>query len=754
VLISARGLSVRRNHRTSPAQSALLAASMIFILWEGSVSDHSSIAAGVVRAALLCAAFTLPALAAQPQPGANVDGAKIINADSDPGEWLSHGRNYSEQRFSPLSQINTGNVHSLGVAWEYRTYSVRGLEATPIVADGVMFITLPWSKVIALDAGTGKELWTYDPQVSGVFGRYSCCDVVNRGVALWKGAVFVGTLDGRLVKLDARTGKVLWSVDTVENHKHTYTITGAPRALDGLIVIGNGGAEFDVRGYMTAYDANTGKQVWRFHVVPGDPSKPQENRALQDALKTWDTTGKYKFWAIGGGGTPWNSMSYDPQLDLVYFGTGNGNPWNRDVRSPKGGDNLYTCSVVALHAKTGAFAWAYQTTPGDTWDFDSAADVVLADLKINGQLRHVLMHAPKNGFFYVIDRATGKLISVQKFATVTWAKGVDIKTGKPIEDSNARYTNRMAVVYPYPGGAHNWQPMSFSPQTGLAYIPSADSPFIFVGDKNFSYRLGSFNTGVDFAAVSGAMLKQMQSSKPPPPAVGFIKAWDPVTQKEAWQVSMGGSWNSGLLSTAGGLVFGGDAYGDFGAYDARSGRKLWTIDLKTGILAPAMTYSINGQQYVALLAGWGGAGALLGFRDPKTALLRYQTNQGRLFVFKLGGRQSVLPLVAEGTPPSEPPPLTPADQKLTEKGLGLYHQNCWNCHGLLAQSVGLVPDLRLAPPEIWSQYDNIALNGALQHNGMASFKDQLSSADVAAIRAYVLQQSHLAWNQAHPVTKH
>jgi PQQ-dependent dehydrogenase (methanol/ethanol family) len=710
---------------------------------------------GLIQAALLTAALGLPALAAQPAgpPGAGVDGAKIAKADADPGEWLSHGRNYFEQRFSPLDKINTGNVHSLGVAWEYRTYSVRGLEATPIVADGVMFITLPWSKVIALDAKTGKELWTYDPKVPGATGRYACCDVVNRGVALWKGAVFVGTLDGRLVKLDARSGKVLWSVDTVENHKHTYTITGAPRAMNGLIVIGNGGAEFDSRGYVTAYNADTGKQAWRFHVVPGDPSKPQENQALQDALKTWDTTGKYKFWEIGGGGAPWNSMSYDAQLDLLYFGTGNGNPWNRDIRSPKGGDNLYLSSVVALHARTGAFAWAYQTTPGDTWDFDSTADVVLADLKINGQLRHVLMHAPKNGFFYVIDRATGKLISVQKFATVTWAKGIDIKTGKPIEDPAARYKTKMTIVYPQETGAHNWQPMSFNPQTGLVYIPAMDGAAVFIGQKNFSYKPGAWNLGVDFAAVSEAVLKAIQSGKPPPPAVGFIKAWDPVAQKEAWQVSMGGSWNSGLLSTAGGLLFGGDAYGNFSAYDARSGHKLWTIDLKTGILAPAMTYSIDGEQYVALLAGWGGAGGLAAFRDPKTALSRYQTNQGRLFVFKLGGRQSVQPLAAEGTPPVAPPPLTPADQKRVEKGFGLYHRTCLVCHGFFAQSEGEVPDLRLAPPEIWNQYDAIVLQGALQDNGMASFKDQLSTEDVAAIRAYVLQQSHLAWDQAHPPKK-
>jgi len=714
--------------------------------------------AAAVGLALMAAPFSLAtayfqfgaiAAPATTAPGAGVDGAKIANADADPGEWLSHGRTYSEQRFSPLAKINTTNVKSLGVAWEYRTYSVRGLEATPIVVDGVMYITLSWSKVIALDARSGKELWTYDPKVPGGTGRYACCDVVNRGVALWKGAVYVGTLDGRLVKLDSRTGKVLWTIDTVENHKHTYTITGAPRAMDGLIVIGNGGAEYDSRGYVTAFDAVSGKKVWRFHVVPGDPSKPQENAALQLALKTWDTTGKYKFWQIGGGGAPWNSMSYDPVLDLLYFGTGNGNPWNREIRSPKGGDNLYLSSVVALHAKTGEFAWAYQTTPGDTWDFDSTADVVLADLTIDGKLRHVLMHAPKNGFFYVIDRATGKLISAQKFATVTWAKGIDPKTGKPIEDADARYRNKMAVIYPQETGAHNWQPMTFDPQTGLVYIPAMDGAAIFVGSKDFTYKPGAWNLGVDFAAISQAVLQAIASGKPPPPAVGFIKAWDPVAQKEVWQVAMGGSWNSGLLTTGGGLLFGGDAYGNFSAYDAKAGHKLWSIDLKTGILAPAMTYSIGGEQYIALLAGWGGAGGLAAFRDPGTALSRFQTNQGRLFVFKLGGRQSVQPLAPEGSPPTEPPPLTPADWAMLDRGFTMYHRTCLVCHGFFAQSGGEVPDLRLAPNEIWGQYDNIVLNGALSDGGMASFKDVLSKNDVAAIRAYVLQQSHLAWDQAH-----
>ncbi|MBV8978637.1 MAG: PQQ-dependent dehydrogenase, methanol/ethanol family [Alphaproteobacteria bacterium] len=712
---------------------------------------------GLVEAVLLAVIVAIvPAYAvlkpSQPKSATvsgEVDARRI--AAAAPGEWLSHGRTWSEQRFSPLKRIDTSNVGKLGVAWEYRTYSVRGLEATPLVADGAMYITESWSKVAALNAATGKELWTFDPKVPGAMGRMACCDVVNRGVALWKDGVFVGTLDGRLIKLDPKSGAVKWSVDTIENHARTYTITGAPRAFDGLVVIGNGGAEYDSRGYVSAFDAATGKLVWRFHVVPGDPSKPQENEALQAALKTWDTTGKYKFWNIGGGGAPWNSFAYDPKLDLVYFGTGNGNPWNREIRSPKGGDNLYLSSVVALHAKTGKFAWAYQTTPGDTWDFDSTADVVLADLKIGGQLRHVLMHAPKNGFFYVIDRATGKLISAQKFGLVTWADHVDLKTGRPVENPGARYTDKMAVLYPADTGAHNWQPMTFDPQTGLVYIPAMDAAGIMIAQKDFAYKHGAWNLGVDFAAISQVVLDLIKAGKPPAPSVGYIKAWDPVAQKEAWQVSMGGSWNSGLLSTAGGLVFGGDAYGLFSAYDARSGRKLWSIDLKTGILAPAMTYEIGGVQYVALLAGWGGAGGMAAFRDPNTALSKYQTDQGRLFVFKLGGRQQVAALAAEGVPPSEPPPQT-ASAEVVAKGFTLYHRNCLVCHGFFAQSEGEVPDLRLMPKEMFAQFDAVVLGGALADNGMASFKDILSKDDTAAIKAYILQQAHLAWDQGHAPT--
>lgn len=678
----------------------------------------------------------------------DVDGQKIIHQAN--GDWLSNGRTYSEQRFSPLSAINKSNVKDLGVAWEFRTYSVRGLEATPIVSDGIMFISAPWSIVWALDAKTGKQLWTYDPQVPGAWGRYACCDVVNRGVAVWKGAVYVATLDGRLIKLDAKTGKPIWDINTIDRNR-AYSITGAPRVINGLVIIGNGGAEYDTRGYLTAYDADTGRQVWRFYVVPGNPALPQENAAMTAALKTWNAGGKYKWWELGGGGGPWNSIAYDPALNLLYVGTGNGDPWNRNVRSPGGGDNLYLSSIVALHADTGELAWYYQTTPGDTWDFDSTADIILADLKIDGQTRKVLMQAPKNGFFYVIDRTNGKLISAKPFAVVNWATGIDMKTGRPIENPAARYKDKMAVVMPREAGAHNWQPMAYNPETGLVYIPSADGAAIFSpqGDKDFVYRPRAWNTGNDFAAITQAVLAAIQSGHPPPPAVGYVKAWDPIAQKEVWHQPMAGNWNGGLLTTAGGLVFGGGADGIFAAYDAKTGQKLWSIDLKTGILAPPMSFEVDGQQYIALLAGWGGAGGLTDFKNPTSALTKYRSNQGRLFVFKIGGYRNVKPLPPEGAPMSEPPAQT-ADAASVQRGFVKYSQNCLVCHGFFAQSEGVVPDLREAPPEIWNAYDDVVLGGALSHNGMAPFSDLLTKADVGDIRAYVLDQALAAWNAAHP----
>ncbi|MBN9593156.1 MAG: PQQ-dependent dehydrogenase, methanol/ethanol family [Alphaproteobacteria bacterium] len=689
-------------------------------------------------------------MAAKLAKAANIDGKDIIA--EKPGDWLSYGRNYHEQRFSPLTAINTGNAAKLGAVWEFRTNTVRGLEATPLVSDGVMFVTGSWSKVWALDAKTGKELWAYDPQVPGQWARYACCDVVNRGVALWKGGVFVGTLDGRLVKLDAKTGKPLWQVNTIDKSK-PYTITGAPRVVKGLVLIGNGGAEYGVRGYLSAYDADTGKLAWRFYVVPGDPSKPQESKALEKALPTWKASEKFKWWELGGGGTPWDSIVYDPETDLIYLGTGNGSPWNRHMRSPGGGDNLYLSSIVALKPATGDLAWYYQETPGENWDYTATQSLVIADLKIDGKLRKVIMHAPKNGFFYVVDRTNGKLISAKPYTTVTWAKGIDPKTGRPIENPDARYGSSPTTLMPGPIGGHNWQPMAYNPETGLVYIPVIDGTFDFTGQKPLSYEKGAWNTGTDFAAMGRAILASIKAGNPPPPVKGYIRAWNPVTQTMAWQVPMTGAWNSGMLTTAGGLLFAGGSDGIFAAYDAKTGKKLWSEDLKTGIIAPAMTYTVDGQQYVAVAAGWGGSGGLGATGDMETALQKYRTNEGRIFAFKLGGTHQIAalpPVIPRGVPK---PPDEKLDSAMVTKGFNLFHRNCAVCHGVLLLSSGEVPDLRAVPPEIWGQYDAIVLDGAMESNGMASFKDILNKNDVAAIRAYVLDEAHKLYKSEHPEAK-
>jgi PQQ-dependent dehydrogenase (methanol/ethanol family) len=417
--------------------------------------------------ALLLSASTVSAADKGP---AAVDAARLLAAERESGSWMTYGRTYSEQRFSPLQQVTAENVGKLGLAWSFDLTTERGIEATSVVVDGVMYTTSAWTIVHALDARTGKHLWTWDPKVAKDKSRHACCDVVNRGVAVWQGQVFVGTLDGRLVALDAATGKPNWQVATVDPEL-PYTITGAPRVIDGKVLIGNGGAEFGVRGFIGAYDAGTGKRLWRFYTVPGNPALGFENDAMKMAAETWNG----KWWELGGGGgTVWDAMAYDPDLDLLYIGVGNGTPWNQDIRSPGGGDNLFLSSIVALRPETGEYVWHYQTTPGETWDYTATQHIILADIEIDGKTRKVLMQAPKNGFFYVLDRADGSLISANNYIDVTWATHVDMKTGRPVEVPGARYRDKPMVINPSYLGGHNWHPMSYNPQTGLVYIPVLD----------------------------------------------------------------------------------------------------------------------------------------------------------------------------------------------------------------------------------------------------------------------------------------
>jgi quinohemoprotein ethanol dehydrogenase len=682
------------------------------------------------RFALALAGLALACSAPQPRPAGEpltaeqVDDARLRAAASETRGWLTYGGSYAEQRYSTLAQIDAGNVKDLGLAWSFDTQMPRGHEATPIVVDGVIYTTSSWSVVFAIDARTGTLLWRHDPQVPRAAGGNACCDVVNRGVAIYKGRVYAGTLDGRLQALDARTGAVVWSVMTVDPSR-PYTITMAPRVVKGKVIIGNGGAEYGVRGYVSAYDADTGAQAWRFYTVPGDPKKPYESPALEKAAKTWDPSAKY--WEIGGGGTVWNAIAFDPDLDLLYVGTGNGSPWSKHVRSPKGGDNLFLSSILALRPDTGELVWHYQETPGETWDYTATQDIVLADLTIGGQPRKVLMQAPKNGFFYVIDRQSGIPISAQAFATVNWASGIDPTTWRPIETPNLDYRKNVVEIRPAPLGAHNWQSMSFSPKTGLVYIPVNEIPFFFRLDPQYEYKPGAWNVGYDMA-VADAFPREMVS--------GHLLAWDPIAQKEVWRAQYVSPWNGGTLTTAGNLVFQGTAHGAFAAYRANDGAPLWEAQAGTGIVAAPVTWELDGVQYVAVMAGWGGAFALAGGDAAAAAGVQRATNYGRLLVYRLGGTAQLPVQQAEQAALAALPGKF--DKATVKRGSDTYAHWCAVCHGIGAVGGGVLPDLRTSDPAIYDSLDAIVLKGVRSPNGMPRFDAYLKKQDVAAIRAYLL----------------
>jgi PQQ-dependent dehydrogenase (methanol/ethanol family) len=675
------------------------------------------------------AAAVIPS-AAKP---AAVDAARLTAADAEPGNWMGPGRTYGEQHFSPLQKIHAGNVKQLGLAWFYDLDAPhRGQESTPLVIDGVMYVTSAWSKVFALDAKTGAPLWTYDPKVPGRVAVNACCDAVNRGVAAWNGRVYLGTLDGRLIALDAVTGLPAWQVMTVPEGGR-YTITGAPRVVKGMVLIGNGGGEMGVRGYITAYDADTGRQIWRFYTVPGEPSKPFESPALERAAKTWSG----EWWKLGGGGPVWDSMAYDPELDLLYIGVGNGTPWNRARLK---GDALYLSSIVALKADTGAYVWHYQTTPGDEWDYDACSPLILADLEIGGTKRGVILQAPKNGFFYVLDRATGALLSADPFAITNWAKSVDLRSGRPVIESAARYSQsgRPFVAMPGPGGAHSWQPMSFSPVTGLVYIPVTELGFPYFPDKSATQHVLAWNTGDDFNAGSlpqdPKIKAQIKSG-----LKGHLAAWDPVARKEVWRAELGHPWNGGVVATAGNLVFQGTGMGEFVAYRADSGERLWSAETQAGVLAAPISYSVDGEQFVAIEVGWGGAFGLAAgelARDSHIA-----SNLPRMLVYKLGGSAS-LPALPAAAPAVLDPPPDAATAVSVAAGKALYHTYCSNCHGDSATGSGVLPDLRYSNQlKSREAFDMIVRQGTRVDNGMVAFKDEITPENLEQIRAYVIHRA-------------
>jgi PQQ-dependent dehydrogenase (methanol/ethanol family) len=674
--------------------------------------------------------------------GAGDDKAAAASADSGAGaslppiEWRHHGNTADEQRYSRADSVNTSNVSRLGLAWFADFDTHRGQEATPLMVDGVLYVSTAWSKVYAFDAVTGKVRWKYDPEVPGGTGIKACCDAVNRGVAYDDGRIFLGALDGRLIALDAKSGRELWSTRTLDPNQ-PQTITGAPRAARGKVYIGNGGAEYGVRGFVSAYDAATGKLVWRFYTVPGDPSGPADGAASdsvlrEKALPTWHGTEWVKF---GGGGTVWDAIVYDEAQDQLLVGTGNGSPWNRQERSQGQGDNLFLSSIIALDPDTGAYRWHYQETPGETWDYTATQQITLTELGIDGQVTPVLLHAPKNGFFYVIDRRDGRLVSAEKFAPVNWAERIDIETGRPVETAGARFEDAPFVSTSGGAGAHNWHAMSFSPQTGFVYIPVMQVPFVYTAIPDFEYRPGEWNLGVDLLGtplpLDAEARRQIVAG-----LQGRLIAWDPVAQKEAWRVEHRAPWNGGTLATAGGLVFQGTVDHDFRAFDAADGRELWRFATQDAVIAAPISYAIDGIQYIAVAVGNGGGMPLTlpTFDGPKS------TPNGRLMVFTLDGKAEL--------PAFEVPRKTivsiegSLDTAQSRQAFELYGRYCAACHGIETLSAGVLPDLRYsafaADPAAWR---SVVIDGALEAKGMVGFGGKLTADDTELIRRYVGDQA-------------
>lgn len=659
---------------------------------------------------------------------AGVDQRRAVAANSDESNWLLHGRTYDEQRHSPLRNINTNTVDQLGLAWSFDTQTNRALEATPIVVDGVMYFSGVWNIVYAVDARSGKELWRFDPKVPRQVAWKLCCDAISRGVALWQDKVITATLDGRLIALDARTGESLWSTQTLDPET-AASITGPVRVVKDKVIIGNGGAEYGVRGFVSAYDVNNGEMIWRFYTVPGNPADGFESDAMAMAAKTW--TGQW--WKLGGGGTVWDHMAYDAQLDLLYVGVGNGAPWNRQLRSPEGGDNLFLSSIVAVRPDTGEYVWHYQVVPSETWDYTATQHMILADIEINGELRKVIMQAPKSGFFMVIDRVTGKLISAEPFVKVTWASHYDLATGRPVEVAGQDYVDGSALVSPSSGGGHNWQPMAFNPETGLVYIPAMESAMSYEAPEQFTVKPRGRNQGTVRPMLDWDELFHRTLSKKI--SGGHLLAWDPVKQRAAWTVDLATVWNGGVLSTAGGLVFQGNGDGRFVAYAADSGKTLWEVKTQSPILAAPITYQVDGEQYVTVLVGNGGAfGLMSGIKPPPGPEF------SRVLTYKLGAT-GTLPGIPQSKPIPDPPEKID-DSDLIAKGNLLYAEHCSYCHGVSAISGGTIPDLRHAAPAIHDNFSLIVGQGYFESMGMPSFKGVLNQQEIEAIHAYVIEQGH------------
>ncbi len=675
--------------------------------------------------------MSLGAVACAAGEGDRIDDAAMADASRE--DWVAYGRTSTEQRFSPLTQVNAETVADLKPDWFLELPDDNGLVSTPLVVGGVLYFIGSMNRVRAVDATSGEVLWTYDPHVEDYADRMRVGWDHNRGIAYWNDKVYVATWDGRLNAVDAATGEEVWSATTIDPSLPMY-ITGAPKVFKGKVLIGNGGTEHGPsRGYVTAYDAETGEEAWRFWIVPGDPADGFETDAMEMAAESW--TGEW--WEHGGGGNAWHGFTYDAELDQLYIGTGNGSPWNAKIRSPAGGDNLFLCSVVALDPDTGEYIWHYQTTPGETWDYNSNMDMVLADLEIEGEMRKVMLHAPKNGFFYVIDRASGEVISAEPFTPVTWASHIDLETQRPVVNPEARFPDGRALVAPSPLGGHGWHAMSFNPETGLAYYPAIHATYVYSdppGDLS-TWRSTPWVGGTGVAGGFGPSTREDN-------VYSTLQAWDPVRQELAWEVPLPGIYSPGTVTTAGNLVFQGRLDGTFAAYRADTGEELWTHDMGLGISAPPISYAVDGKQYVALLVGWGTVMAAIGGEFSANYGWAYGEHKRMLVAFSLDGTATL---------PEQPGPSVPlareeefeVDAELAARGQELYAMCSW-CHGGGAVAAGMTPDLRASRIVAdLERFAGVVRDGERAEDGMPMYSD-ISYDELTALQHYIRQRAEQA----------
>jgi quinohemoprotein ethanol dehydrogenase len=659
---------------------------------------------------------------------ADVDN-KLLANEVDGTNWPAYGRTFSESRFSPLTEINAANVGRLGLAWSL-DLDVSNSITAPVEAGGVIYLAAGYSIVHAVRAADGHLLWRYDPGVPAAAGQKLRAGWGIRGLALWHDKVYVGTQDGRLLALQARTGKLAWSVQTLDPSNGAF-ISGAPRAYNGKIVIGNAGGDFSpLRGYVTAYDAESGRQLWRFYVVPGKPGAKDgevSDELMARAASTW--TGEW--WKVGGGGNVWNAMTYDPQFNRLYLGTGNAEPSNWKIRSPQGGDNLFTASIVAVDADTGRYVWHYQATPGDAWDYDSATDMTLATLTIAGKPRPVLLQAAKNGFFYVIDRTDGRLLSAEKLGTVTWAERVDLSTGRPVENPAARYREKNVLLWPSFQAVHHWTPQSFSPLTGLVYVPTLEMPMSFGDEGVDKQHWQPLEMTPEFAGLTTG-----DGDVPRDAGKSILKAWDPLAQKTVWAIETPGISEGGTLATAGNLVIQGRADGHLHAFSADQGKDLWSFDAGVAVTGVPITYTVGGRQYLTITSGpLNGATAAFGSASARWGW-ESRGHPRRMLTFVLDGKAQLPP----APPPSFAVPLAAPDFSVDPQqaaaGARVYRR-CLLCHGTALIAGGNAPDLRASPvPLSATAFAAIVRVGTLVSRGMPRFAE-LSDAELEALRHYV-----------------